>query len=357
MVINKESNFTLLVDATVGYRDKLSKRLDFLYPLIENEKDIQKLYPKKVDGEDTEIYFASFHWTGKYSNLEREILHVSLDLASKDPDRITYCRHAKLGHVQTFGKAISLFQEKLRDPSSVFTTEVNAGLKDSGRKTDIYRYELTTSWEEKSFVRPKPFFWALDIASNVGNRKDIEGKIRSVAIKEGIPFAIMGAFYSGMLPKDIILLFQNPNFRKELKNQDKKSHIPNTTNNNFRDMKILNDIFNEVMDEGEEGWYPITNSNGYKTAIEIMKGAGWVKENDSDCLSFDKRKLEIKAKTVLLSIPEVAMQVVDQEYKDPDKSKHIYQNYVSRVTTKVITAYLIFKQRLPRYSNFSNKSN
>ena len=59
--------------------------------------------------------------------------------------------------------------------------------------------------------------------------------------------------------------------------------------------------------------------------------------------------------------PEVAMQVVDQEYRDPDKSKHIYQNlyqnYGSRVTTKVITAYLIFKQRLPRYSNFSNKSN
>lgn len=350
-----EASFTRLVEATVSYKDNLSKRIDYLYPLIEKEEDIKRLYPKKVDGEETGINFASFHWTGDYSDLERKILTTTLDLASKDPDRVAYCRHAKLGHAQTFERATKLFQGKLEDPNSKFITEINVGVKETGRKLDKYRHELITDWVKEEFVRPKPYFWALDIASNARDRKQIEGKVRSVAIKENVPFAIMGAFYSGMLPVDIISVFQDQNFRKQLKFENKKSHVPNTTNNNYKDIKILNEIRDEIMDEGESGWYPILNSQGYKTAIEIMKGVGWINEKDLNSLSFDKKQLEIKSKVVLLSIPEVAMQVADQGYKDPDKSNHIYQKYGSRVTTKVITSYLIFKDRLPKYS-ITNKN-
>jgi hypothetical protein len=360
--MKENKDFTERSDATIDYKSALTQQLDRLYPLLQNNTDLQKLTsPTSHEDFENEIHFGSFIWTEILTDFEKNVLKTTLTLASKDPNRLAYCSHAKIGHLQTFESAIKLFNLNLDRENPKIKYEFSIGEKyfhKEGKPT--HRLQLETEWEPKSFARPTPLIKAYGISDKLRgieksktNQDKIRTSIRDIAKINGLPMAIFTAFYCGVRVDTLINDIFN---EKKFKEFMEINHIVLPTHKRVGDANKLHAIRESIMDEGEHGeLFPVLNSQGFKTAIELMKGAPWANVRCLEACEFQEVKLDVKSYIVLLGLPEVAMEIADPQFKDPIRTSHIIENYHHRVTTLLITAFMPFKQELPQWEKIFSK--
>jgi hypothetical protein len=87
----------------------------------------------------------------------------------------------------------------------------------------------------------------------------------------------------------------------------------------------------------------------YRTATSMLRTSQWTNLPGVDLDQFINFTQHQKPLFVFLGVPEVAIEIANPEFRDPEKSKYIFVKHANRITTRLITSYLLFQENVPVY--------
>ncbi len=285
--------------------------------------------------------FDNFSFVPYEAKMTKTALSAILDETLKSPQRIIQSE-------ETSYAAVTVLSGELeRNPRNV----VAGFLPTSVEEEELRQFGVSTRKPVQINVgRTMPYLWPLDTNLSGLQQKDMDSyrrivakRIRDAVKEKGIGFGILVGSYLGMGTDDVLKLFADDNFKKDLTGKGWQK-IPSKSRDG--DASAISSVKKNI-DEGTQ--------KGYKESLQTLNGRGWL-PSDPKILKLHYG-IQIVSETVtpcvhLVSASEAAVIAAAEVFKPYDLKMvlpHLQKQYQSYVTSEVKSAHIVSQKPYPKW--------
>lgn len=313
--------------------DRVTEIMSSRYPGFTNEEDLRGYLH---DG------FDDFSFTPTDPGIRKCAIQEILNETLKSPHRVINSSET------TYRAVYALSAELEKNPRNV----VAGFLLTSVEGEEISQYSVRTKKPITIEVnRTMPYLWPSDIglsdlqkSRDINSyRKNIARKLRDAVKLYGIGFGILAGGYMGMTSDDILKLFSEENFKKELGEKGWKK-IPSESRKG--DKSAISEI-RVNLDEGTE--------KGYKDSLQKLGEREWLPADERIIkLHYGIQNTSERTTPCAHFVPasEAAIIAGAEIFKpyDLEKIKRPVQKiYQSFVTSEMHSAHMVFERQYPKW--------
>lgn len=333
----------LSAEATIHLTAELDATMQNRFPFVDGVND---MYKKYVNGHQDAPVFVSFS-DALPPESRIPLIVRSLENAS-DPDNPAFCEHGS-AHA-TFYEAI----DALKTHVSEFQADHRWGaldLTDLVRTDDgrtKRRFLIETPLFPRISVRPKPFLEANTLAKSTNTIGSTAKHLRRMGALDAdhMGAAMLTAAFMKLPPEETLAVFGNTEYRMRLlaaKFPKSGLLLPN----NPEHVRLVKTVYETLTLPTSSGRVLNYDPDAYKKAVTSLEENHFVQPGAIFREPFHMTKTQDSAfaRAVFASAEEKAHRVAPLELTDPAKTRYIDTHYGKRVTTDLITAYVL----IPRF--------